>query len=93
MPLPQMGTCQHIMEIAVEPTCMGDKQIKARIGDVVMAPGNMRGIVIGMDGTFVKVLGIGTSKETGDTFVLPQRFVHDYLASQCMYLEKQTWNL
>ena len=81
------------MEITVEPTYMGDKQIKARIGDVVIAPGNMRGIVIGMNGTFVKVLGIGTSKVTGDTFVLPQRFVHDYLASQCMHLEKQTLNL
>jgi hypothetical protein len=39
------------------------------------------GIVIGMNGTFVKVLAIGTSKETGDTFVLPQRFVYDYPAS------------
>ena len=51
----------------------------------------MRGIVIGMNGTFVKVLAIGTSKETGDTVVL--RYVHDYPASQCMYLEKQTLNL
>ena len=56
-------------------------------------PGDMRGIVIGIDGISVKVLGIGTSKETGDTLVLPQRFVHDYPASQCMYLEKQTLNL
>jgi hypothetical protein len=72
---------------------MGDKNIKPRVGDVVMAPGNMRGIVIGVSETFVKVLGIGTSLETGDTFVLPQRFVHDYPASQCMYMEKQTLNL
>ena len=53
--------------------------------------GDVRGIVIGMNGTFVKVLAIGTSKETGDTVVL--RYVHDYPASQCMYLEKQTLNL
>jgi hypothetical protein len=73
--------------------CMGNDKIAARIGDVVMAPGNMRGIVIAVDGTMVKVLGIGTSKETGATFVLPQRYVHDYPASQCLYLEKQTLNL
>jgi hypothetical protein len=77
----------------VEGTYVGDKNIKPRIGDVVMPPGNMRGIVIAVNGTFVKVLGIGTNLETGETFVLPQRFVHDYPASQCMYLEKQTLNL
>jgi gentisate 1,2-dioxygenase len=53
----------------------------------------MRGIVIAMDGTFVKVLGIGTSMETGDTFVLPQRYVHDYPAAECHYMEKQTLSL
>ena len=75
----------------MEPLYMGDRHIKARIGDVVIGPGDVRGIVIGMNGTFVKVLAIGTSKETGDTVVL--RYVHDYPASQCMYLEKQTLNL
>lgn len=70
-----------------------EKPITARIGDVVMAPGNMRGIVIAVKGMFVTVLGIATSKETGDTFVLPQRYMADYPASQCMYLEKQTLNL
>ena len=69
----------------------GDRHIKARIGDVVIGPGDVRGIVIGMKGTCVKVLAIGTSKETGDTVVL--RYVHDYPASQCMSLEKQTLNL
>jgi hypothetical protein len=63
------------------------KQIKAGIGDVVMAPGNMRGIVIGVKGTFVTVLGIGTSMETEDTFVLSPRFIHDYPASECIYRE------
>ncbi len=70
-----------------------EKQIKAGIGDVVMAPGNMRGIVIGVKGTFITVLGIGTSVETGDTFVLSPRFIHNYPASEYMYMEKQKLNL
>lgn len=72
----------------------GDKQIKARIGDVVMLNhGNLRGIVIAIDGTFVDVLGIGTNKETGETFVLPQRHIEHLPASLCHYLEKQTLTL
>lgn len=69
-----------------------DGKTEARIGDVVMLNA-VRGIVIGMDGTFVKVLLIGTSKETGDTFVLPQRRVEELPASNCHYLEKQVLNL
>jgi hypothetical protein len=74
-------------------TYVGGKGIKPSIGDVVMVPGDMRGIVIAVKGTgtFVTVLGIGTSKETGDTFVL--RHVHDYAVSRCHYMEKQTLNL
>ena len=72
-------------------TYMGDK-IEPRIGDVIATPGEMRGIVISVDGMFVRVLGIGTSEETGDTFVLPQRFIHDCPASDCHYLEKQILN-
>jgi hypothetical protein len=72
---------------------MGEKKIKARVGDVVMGQGSVRGIVIGLEGTFVKVLAIGTSKETGDTFVLPQRHVDKIPASQCFYMEKQTLNI
>jgi hypothetical protein len=72
---------------------MGEKHIAARVGDVVMAPGNMRGIVIAVKGISVTVLGFGTSKDTGDTFILPQRFVHDYPASECHYMEKQILNL
>jgi hypothetical protein len=64
-----------------------------RIGDVVMVPGNMRGIVIAIQGTFVTVLGIGTKIETGETFVLPQRYVHDFPVSDCSYMPKQTLNL
>lgn len=64
-----------------------------QIGDVVMVPGNIRAIVIGMQGTFLKILGIGTSKVTGETFVLPQRYVHDFPVSECHYMEKQTLSL
>jgi hypothetical protein len=70
-----------------------EKQIKAGIGDVVMAPGNIRGIVMEVKGTFVTVLAIGTSKDTGDTYVLNPRYIHDFPASDCFYLEKQTLNL
>jgi hypothetical protein len=47
-----------------------DQQRKAAVGDVVMSTGDVRAIVIGVQGTFVKILAIGTSKETGDTIVL-----------------------
>jgi hypothetical protein len=77
----------------VEATYMGDNQIVPRVGDVVMSPGNVRGIVIALKGPFVTVLGIGTSTETGDTFVLPQRYVHDFPAGECHYMEKQLLNL
>jgi hypothetical protein len=70
-----------------------DRKSKPRVGDVVMAPGNIRGIVIGVKELFVTVLGIGTNKDTGDTFVLPQRYVHDFPAGDCMYMEKQILNL
>jgi hypothetical protein len=41
-----------------------DGKTEARIGDVVMMNA-VRGIVIGMAGTFVNVLLIGTKKDTG----------------------------
>jgi len=70
-----------------------DQQRKAAVGDVVMSTGDVRAIVIGVQGTFVKILAIGTSKETGDTFVLTPRYIHDLPASQCHYLEDQKLNL
>jgi len=70
-----------------------EKEVTPRVEDVVVRPGNVRGIVIALKGSFVTMLAIGTSKETGDTFVLPQRFVHDYPASECMYVEPQRLNL
>jgi hypothetical protein len=76
-----------------EAAYMGENGIRPRVGDVVMAPGNMRGIVIAVKGSFVTVLGIGTKLETGETFVLPQRFVHEYPARDCSYIEKQTLTL
>ena len=72
-------------------TYMGGKP-EARVGDVVSV-GAMRGIVIAVDDTTVSVLGIGTSKETGDTFVLPQRHIEKLPASGCHYMEKQILNL
>jgi len=69
------------------------KKVIARIGDVVMGPGDVRAIVIAIDGTFVTILGIGTSKETGETFVLPTRWTHKCPADRCYYLEKQTLSL
>jgi hypothetical protein len=69
-----------------------DGKQEARIGDVVSV-NNMRGIVISVDETFVNILGIGTSKENGDTFVLPQRHIEKLPASRCHYMEKQVLNL
>ena len=69
-----------------------DGRQEARIGDVVSVD-DMRGSVISVEGTFVSVLGIGTSKETGDTFVLPQRHIKRLPASRCHYMEKQVLNL
>ena len=75
----------------MEPTYMNGKGV-AKIGHVVMtSPGTVRAIVIGINGTFVKVLGIGTHKDTGDIVVLD--WVHDMPASQCVLLDKQTLNL
>jgi hypothetical protein len=70
----------------MEATYAGGKRV-ACIGDVVMAPGNLRGTVIAISGTFVLVLAIGTSEETGDTFVLTPLCIHDFPASDCSYLE------
>jgi len=77
----------------LEASYPGEKPINARVGDVVMVRGNMRGPVIEIKGTFVRVLGIGTSLETGDTFVLPNRHIEELPASDWYYLEKQTLNL
>lgn len=70
-----------------------DGKTSARIGDVGMAPGQIRGIVIEIDSAdFVKVLAIGTDMN-GHTYVLTSRFVGHYPASDCTYLEKQLLNL
>ncbi len=52
---------------SLEAVHSNDPKVVARIGDVVMAPGNVRAIVIAIEGTFVTILGIGTSHETGET--------------------------
>ena len=49
---------------------------------------------LALNGIFlVRILPIATSKETGDTFVLPQRNVEELPANRCHYLEKQILNL
>ncbi len=70
-----------------------DGKTKARIGDVVMTRGQMRGITIAVEETFVRVLGTGTDVNTGVTIVLPTRYVEHCPASECHYLEKQTLSL
>ena len=45
----------------------------AKIGHVVMTPGYVRAIVIGIKGTFVRVRGIATKKDTGETVMSPRR--------------------
>ena len=77
----------------MEARYLGDSNRLAAIGDVVMVQGNVRGIVIGVDGTFVKVLAIGTNVNTGDTFVIKPTFIHDYSARDCHYMERQMLNL
>jgi len=73
-------------------TYSNEEKTAVQIGDVVMVPGNVRGIVIGIKGPKITILGIGTSKETGDTFVLPQRYIHDFPVGECMYMKKQVLN-
>ena len=76
----------------MEAIYMNKKPIVAGVGDVVMTPGNVRGIVIVVDGIQVRVLAIATKKETGETFVLTPRFIHEYPASECYYMENQMLN-
>lgn len=69
-----------------------DGKTEARFGDVVMLPGNVRGVVIRIDGTFLDVLTIGTRLETGETFVLQRRPEH-LPSDRCHLMEKQILNL
>jgi hypothetical protein len=71
----------------LEPTYMNGKGV-AQVGHVVMTPGNVRAVVIGIEGTFVQVHGFGTHKETGDIVVL--NWVHNLPASECVLLDDQT---
>ena len=51
------------------PYYMNQKGV-TKLGDIVMGPGNIRGIVIAVRGTFVKIVGIGVKKEPGEVVVL-----------------------
>jgi len=71
----------------MEPSYMNGKGL-AEIGHIVMAPGQVRAIVIAISGTFVKVHGFGTKKENGEVVVLD--WVQDLPASECVLLEDQS---
>jgi hypothetical protein len=71
----------------MEPSYMNGKGV-AEIGHLVMTPGYVRAIVTGINGTFVKVRGFATQKETGDLVVLD--WGNDLPASQCVLLEDQS---
>ena len=68
----------------LEPTYMNGKGV-VQIGNVVTTPDNVRAVVIGTDGSFVRVHGFGTHRETGDIVVL--NWVHDLPASECVLLD------
>jgi hypothetical protein len=71
----------------LKPNYMNGKG-EAKLGHVVMTQGNIRAIVIGIVGTFVKVHGFGTHKESGEIVVL--NWVNELPASQCVLLDDQT---
>ncbi len=48
-----------------------DGKRAAEVGDIVMAGGNKRSVVVDVSGTFVTIIAIGLSKETGKAVVLP----------------------
>ena len=69
----------------MEATYMDGKRA-AEVGDVVMAGGNQRSLVVDVSGTFVTIIAIGLSKETGKAVVLPP--ADDCPACKCSYIEK-----
>jgi hypothetical protein len=69
-----------------------DRTILAAVGDIVMVPGSQRGIVIDIRGTFVKAIVIAAVKETGETVALKPRYISEFSARDCTYLENQTLN-
>ncbi len=78
--------------VDVEAIYMGKDAIRARVGDEVSGPGDVRGTVIRVHGSFVDVLSTGTGRETADAFVLPQRLVQCLGASRCICIKKQTFD-
>ena len=66
----------------MEPLYMNDRGI-AKVGNIVMMPGYVRGVVIAVKGTFVRIRAFGY-KDTGEKVWL--NFVHDFPASQCVFL-------
>jgi hypothetical protein len=56
------------------------------VGDVVMAAGNQRSVVVDVSGTFVTIIAIGLSKQTGKAVVLAP--ADDCPTRNCSYIEK-----
>lgn len=69
-----------------------DRAIVAAVGDIVLVPGSQRGIVIDIRGTFVKVIVIAAIKETNDAIALKPRYISEFSARDCAYIENQTLN-
>jgi hypothetical protein len=69
----------------VEATYM-DGRRAPEVGDVVMASGSHRSVVVDVTGTFVTIIAIGLSKETGMPAILPP--ADDCPARKCSYIEK-----
>jgi len=76
----------------VEAIYMGEKSREASVGDFVMTEGNVRAIVIAVNGISVKIVGVKIDKTTGDSIILNPLYIHDLPASQCHYSEKQALN-
>jgi hypothetical protein len=74
------------MDQTLEPSYMNGKGI-AKKGHIVMTPGYVRALVVGINGTFLKVHGFATHVETGELVIL--EWVHDLPASDCVLLEDQ----
>jgi hypothetical protein len=64
-----------------------DRTIVAAVGDIVMVPGPERGIVIGIRGTFVKVIVIVAVKETSDVVALKPLYISEFSARDCTYVD------
>jgi hypothetical protein len=68
-----------------------DGKRSAEVGDVVTGGASQRSVVVDVSGTFVSIVAIELSKETGQAVILPP--ADDCLARKCSYLGKATSSL